>query len=93
MSERDKVIRDAMMYGTGSALIGNYGTKHISQSDMKVETRVFPSGLIEQDTIFSDNGVRERLTRQIIDTQEQQVREALIVLGWTPPEEKTNGNS
>jgi len=58
---------------------------------MEVETRVFPSGLIEQDTIFSDNGVRERLTRQIIDTQEQQVREALITLGWTPPEEKTNG--
>ncbi len=60
---------------------------------MKVETRVFPSGLIEQDTFFSNNGVRERLTRSFIDTQEQQVRDALIVLGWTPPVKCSNGDS
>lgn len=37
------------------------------------------------------NGVEEIrtvITRRIIDTMEQQTREALIALGWAPPKEK-----
>jgi hypothetical protein len=30
----------------------------------------------------------DHLIRCVIDTQEQQIREALIALGWTPPSEK-----
>lgn len=52
----------------------------------KVETKVFPSGLISQDTMFDSRGVIRQLSRQLIDTGEDQIREALIKLGWVPPE-------
>lgn len=79
MTEQDKSFEDMVRYGTGTMLDGN----RVPPSDIKVETRVFPSGLIEQDTTF--DGSRLRWTRHIVDTQESQVREALIKLGWTPP--------
>ena len=31
--------------------------------------------------------VRQTIVRLVIDTKEQQIREALIHLGWTPPKE------
>lgn len=35
------------------------------------------------DAYFDD--IKERITTTVIDTREQQVRSALIALGWTPP--------
>ena len=32
------------------------------------------------------NDIRQHMTRMIIDTQDQQIRAALIKLGWTPPD-------
>jgi hypothetical protein len=69
-----------------------FAVQHIGVRDMtksfEVDTKVFSSGMIEQVTEFNDNGVREQLTRKLIDTNEVQLREALIKLGWTPPETK-----
>ena len=47
--------------------------------------------LVKDDTIlqavYSDfEGVRERLFSEILDLREAETREALIKLGWTPPE-------
>lgn len=38
---------------------------------------------VSQDDPFTDK--RDVLARSVINTQEAQLREALIVLGWTPP--------
>ena len=43
-------------------------------------------GKIVQETYSVDSGVRERIMRDVINTKERQVREALIALGWTPPD-------
>ena len=45
---------------------------------------------IDEDVIIQDmselrDGIVERMSRLIINTREQQVRDALIQLGWTPP--------
>ncbi len=42
-------------------------------------------GTITQELYSVFNGTREQITRKVIATQEQQVRDALIALGWTPP--------
>ena len=55
---------------------------------MKIKTNVFESGLIEQETLFNDHGLVGQMTRKLIDTSESQIREALIELGWTPPEKQ-----
>jgi len=47
------------------------------------------TGRIEQKVFSEFQGVRETLWREILDTKEQHVREALIRLGWTPPPETT----
>lgn len=43
--------------------------------------------VIRQDVSYSDpaTGIRNTLLQQIFDTTEEQVRTALIQLGWTPP--------
>lgn len=40
-------------------------------------------GVIELTT----HGFFDNIVKKVIDTQEQQVREALIALGWTPPKD------
>jgi len=43
------------------------------------------SGIIETVTSSTCDDVRTEVYRQIMDTGEQQIRDALIKLGWTPP--------
>lgn len=53
-----------------------------------INTNVYVSGLIEQ-IISKDDAFLDDITvilREIFNTKEQQIREALIKLGWTPPE-------
>ena len=50
-----------------------------------VRTGVYPEGLIVTEVIDDIGTYRERIVRQVLNTKEQQVREALIKLGWTPP--------
>ena len=54
-----------------------------------INTKILESGIIEQtltESIESQIDVNQ-LTREIMDTKEAQVHEALIKLGWTPPPE------
>ncbi len=48
-----------------------------------VETKHYPSGLIEQTIDLA--GIQ---TRRVMDTAETHIRDALIALGWTPPPEQ-----
>lgn len=59
-----------------------------------VITTVTGSGIITQGLQFSNEGgpyddmlyeMRDRMHMRVIDLMDQQVREALIHLGWTPP--------
>jgi hypothetical protein len=52
----------------------------------KITTTPLPDGKIVQtvDCIENDTVVAQ-ITRRVLDTQEQQVRDALIALGWAPP--------
>ena len=57
---------------------------------VKVETKFdLKTGLIEQTTEHHgpdyDNDIRQESLRRVLDTQNQQIRQALIDLGWTPP--------
>ena len=45
------------------------------------------SGLIEQTVDWGMGDLHRQLVRQVMDTKESQIREALIALGWTPPSE------
>ena len=54
----------------------------MKHNDISIKTEIFDDGRILQTTdIMGD------IMRQVIRTKESQVREALIVLGWTPPKE------
>ena len=52
--------------------------------NFEVSTKFFPDGRIEQELV----DIRGRIMRQVIDTQDQQIKEALIKLGWTPPDKQ-----
>lgn len=50
-----------------------------------ITTTPFPDGRIEQEVHGLDfSGL---ILRSVMDTKEQQIRDALIDLGWTPPKE------
>ena len=58
---------------------------------MKYELKTY---ITDEDWIVSEvwtdgyDNMMERITRQVLNTREEQVRRALIELGWTPPGEK-----
>jgi hypothetical protein len=59
---------------------------------VKIETSFdADSGIIEQNMYATMQGYREILCRQIVNTKEAEIRQALIEMGWTPPEEPDNG--
>lgn len=49
----------------------------------EISTKAFPDGRIEQELV----DIRGRIMRQVINTQEEQIKKALVGLGWTPPNE------
>jgi hypothetical protein len=59
-------------------------------STVHVETK-FNKDRIEQQLVFKDChspiGMIDNVAVQVVNLQEQGVREALIKLGWTPPDE------
>ncbi|KKN43523.1 hypothetical protein LCGC14_0702460 [marine sediment metagenome] len=58
---------------------------------LHIITKVNPDGLILQELKEYGTHLQEGervLMRSIIDTREEQVRKALIELGWTPPQEE-----
>jgi len=55
---------------------------------IKIETKIFKNGLISQELLNErDNGRMESILKIVIDTREEQIKQALIKLGWTPPKE------
>ena len=54
-----------------------------------ITTNTHQDGKIEQTVAYPDplTEAVDRYTQTIIDTQDEQAREALITLGWTPPED------
>lgn len=65
----------------------------MNASGITIATTVTDHGLIVQDMTNHLDGIRDSLVRQVIDTKEDQIRTALIKLGWTPPAEKKSGNN
>ena len=55
----------------------------------RITTTPFADGMIEQEEFSEWTDLRESIVRQILDTKEQQIRQSLIALGWTPPVSKT----
>ena len=51
---------------------------------LTVKTKYSNDGLIEQETF--QTGIMGAIMRQVMDTREQHIRQALIALGWTPPQ-------
>ena len=48
----------------------------------KINVQPFYDGRIEIETI---SPLTEKIMKEVIDTKERSVREALIALGWKPP--------
>lgn len=54
----------------------------------EIKTYITDEDLIVQEVLLKEQDtILERITEQIINTREWQVRLALIDLGWTPPKE------
>ncbi len=52
---------------------------------LDVQTSFTNDGLIKQTTEIGG-----QIIRTVINTQDEQIRNALIGLGWTPPEQERN---
>jgi hypothetical protein len=59
--------------------------QNVKTDQCKSET-VIHDKVIVQDLVYYENNQRELVMRSIIDTMDRQIREALIKLGWTPPD-------
>ena len=55
------------------------------ESGFEVTTKIITDNKILIEVHSTLNGIRDDVLRRIVDTQEQQIRDALITLGWTPP--------
>ena len=66
----------------------------MSSQGIKVETSIAPDAqFITQITAaYGPDGVRDEVMRRVLNTQDQQVRAALMALGWTPPAVEPNIN-
>jgi len=53
-----------------------------------VETTPFTDGRIHQEVYSEFEGQKQRLMQFVMNTGETQFKEALIKLGWTPPDKK-----
>lgn len=64
------------------------GDTYAQSLSMTVTTTPLSNGDILQNIdIVGFEGVRERLFTHVLHTRDEQVRAALIALGWTPPKE------
>jgi hypothetical protein len=56
------------------------------ENDVSFKVDTFIEGdIIKQEVSTSFLNMHTIVFRQIMDTQEEQIRQALIKLGWTPP--------
>ncbi len=50
-----------------------------------IRTTISPDGVIKQDLLSEDDRGMALISRQVINTKEEKLRQALIELGWKPP--------
>ena len=64
----------------------------MSGPGVKVETTIEPGEqfITQITTAYGSDGVRDEVMRRVLNTQDQQVRAALMALGWTPPAVEPN---
>ena len=55
------------------------------ENGFDVTTKIIADDKIMLEIHSTLNGIRNDVMRRVMDTQEQQIRDALIQLGWTPP--------
>lgn len=64
-------------------------------NSIRIETSI-QGDLITQEVTGPERDwrtmARERISFKVMNTKDAQVREALIRMGWTPPENPMNGN-
>ena len=61
----------------------------MKEIDCRIEVNShFSDDMIVQDTFHVRDDLRTNIGRSIINLRENGIREALIALGWTPPEGK-----
>ena len=64
-------------------------------SQIRIETSI-QEGMIVQEVTGPERDwrtmARERISFEVMNTKDAQVREALIKMGWTPPGNPTNGS-
>ena len=51
----------------------------------ELKTTPLPNGVIEQELLSKCNNPIHNFTKWVVDTREQSIKEALISLGWVPP--------
>lgn len=61
---------------------------------LRYEVKVIPNNdkTIYMETASTMNGIRDVISREIMDTKDKRIKDALIALGWTPPPELANHN-
>ena len=60
------------------------------ENSFELTTTPSSDGVITQELVALGPGdVRQTIMRQVMDTSEQQIRDALIALGWTPPSDSS----
>lgn len=55
-----------------------------------ITTNLYQNGIIEQIIDYESYDIQNIIMRNILNIKEDQIKEALIKLGWTPPNEKIN---
>lgn len=55
-----------------------------SCTEYKINTSIHNDTILQEFYSVSDE-VKERISKYIFNTQELQIKNALIALGWTPP--------
>ena len=55
--------------------------------ELKIDAKLYSDGKLETKEYWEQlDGPREQVTRQIYDLREQALHDALVKLGWTPPD-------
>ena len=63
-------------------------TKRILRHNaIRISTEVSDNAIVQTVALHGMNDIYENISREVVMIKEQHVRDALISLGWTPPEE------
>ena len=65
----------------------NDSTTYSHYTAIRISTDVSDNAIVQTVALHGMNDIYENISREVVMIKEQQVRDALILLGWTPPEE------